>query len=123
MIGNRDLTARLRPLARPVWLTENVWPFQTSTLTIEGSGIAITDVGQGHLRLCMPHFHAPPACGSELDSDSDHHGNSGADCRHCCRRSRTGQHPAVHPRGYYDHPRVTGMVVETSRRNRPVATA
>ena len=51
MIGNRDLTARLRPLARPVWLTETVWPFQTSTLTIEGSGIAITDVGQGPVLL------------------------------------------------------------------------
>jgi haloalkane dehalogenase len=47
MIGNRDLTARITPLARPAWLPESVWPFQTSAMEVEGSRIAITDVGQG----------------------------------------------------------------------------
>lgn len=51
MTGIRDLTARVRPLARPVWLSERVWPFQTSTLKVEGSNIAITDVGQGPVLL------------------------------------------------------------------------
>jgi haloalkane dehalogenase len=51
MTGNRDLTARITPLARPTWLPESVWPFQTSTIEIEGSKIAVTDVGQGPVLL------------------------------------------------------------------------
>lgn len=33
--------------ARPVWLPENVWPFQTHSLEAGGSQVAVTDVGQG----------------------------------------------------------------------------
>src|SRR5579864_1569892 len=51
MIGNRDLTARITPLARPTWLPESVWPFQTSAIEVEGSKIAITDVGRGPVLL------------------------------------------------------------------------
>jgi pimeloyl-ACP methyl ester carboxylesterase len=51
MTGNRDLTARKTPLARPAWLPESVWPFQTSAIEVEGSKIAITDVGQGPVLL------------------------------------------------------------------------
>src|SRR5579864_4600064 len=47
MIGNRDLTARITPLARPTWLPESVWPFQSSAIEVEGAKIAITDVGRG----------------------------------------------------------------------------
>jgi hypothetical protein len=43
--------ASLKPLGRPQWLPETVWPFQTSTLKIDGSNIAITDVGQGPVLL------------------------------------------------------------------------
>src|SRR5262249_18052784 len=38
-------------LRRPLWLSESVWPFQTSALEVEGSKIAITDVGQGPVVL------------------------------------------------------------------------
>ena len=38
-------------LCRPPWLTDSVWPFQTSALGIEGSRIAVTDVGQGPVLL------------------------------------------------------------------------
>lgn len=51
MTGNRDRTDRIRPLARPAWLPESVWPFQTSTFNVEGCNIAITDVGQGPVLL------------------------------------------------------------------------
>ncbi len=37
----------LHPLRRPHWLSEDVWPFQTTTLNVEGCNIAVTDVGQG----------------------------------------------------------------------------
>ena len=43
--------APLVSLRRPQWLPESVWPFQTSTLKVEGSRIAITDVGQGPVLL------------------------------------------------------------------------
>jgi haloalkane dehalogenase len=42
-----NFTASLKPLRRPQWLPESVWPFQTSTLKVDGSNIAVTDVGQG----------------------------------------------------------------------------
>jgi len=51
MIGNRDLTARITPLARPTWLPESVWPFQSSAIEVEGAKIAITDVGRGPVLL------------------------------------------------------------------------
>jgi haloalkane dehalogenase len=34
-------------LRRPAWLPEPVWPFQTSRLQIDGTNIAVTDVGRG----------------------------------------------------------------------------
>src|SRR5215471_9410152 len=36
---------------RPHWLSEKVWPFETSALEVDGSRIAITDVGQGPVLL------------------------------------------------------------------------
>ena len=43
--------AQLTPLSRPRWLPVNVWPFETSTLEVDGSKIAITDVGHGPVLL------------------------------------------------------------------------
>lgn len=40
-------------LRRPVWLPENVWPFQTSALMVDGIKIAVTDVGQGPVLLLV----------------------------------------------------------------------
>jgi pimeloyl-ACP methyl ester carboxylesterase len=37
----------LKSLRRPRWLPENIWPFQTSVLEVDGSNIAVTDVGEG----------------------------------------------------------------------------
>lgn len=51
MTGNRYLTAPITPLARPTWLPESVWPFETAAIEVEGSKIAITDVGQGPVLL------------------------------------------------------------------------
>ena len=41
----------LKPLARPEWLPESQWPFQTFELESEGSTIAVTDVGEGPVLL------------------------------------------------------------------------
>lgn len=49
--ANYTSGARLVSLRRPQWLPESVWPFQTSTLKVEGCKIAITDVGQGPVLL------------------------------------------------------------------------
>lgn len=38
-------------LRRPPWLPESVWPFQTSFLEVDGSRIAVTDIGQGPVLL------------------------------------------------------------------------
>lgn len=43
--------APLVALRRPLWLPESVWPFQTSYLVVDGSRIAVTDVGQGPVLL------------------------------------------------------------------------
>jgi pimeloyl-ACP methyl ester carboxylesterase len=43
--------ALLRPLSRPEWLPEAQWPFQTLGLEVDGSTIAVTDVGQGPVLL------------------------------------------------------------------------
>ena len=43
--------APLVALRRPLWLPESVWPFQTSSLEVDGSRIAVTDVGQGPVLL------------------------------------------------------------------------
>jgi len=37
--------------ARPAWLPENVWPFQTRSIEVDGSRVAVTDVGQGPVLL------------------------------------------------------------------------
>ena len=37
----------LAPLPRPTWLPEKVWPFQTRGLEVDGSMVAVTEVGQG----------------------------------------------------------------------------
>ena len=38
---------RVSLLQRPAWLPENIWPFQTSVLEVEGCRIAFYDVGNG----------------------------------------------------------------------------
>jgi pimeloyl-ACP methyl ester carboxylesterase len=38
-------------IERPYWLPETVWPFETSALEIEGSRIAVTDIGKGPVLL------------------------------------------------------------------------
>ncbi|HZI55367.1 MAG TPA: alpha/beta hydrolase [Verrucomicrobiae bacterium] len=38
-------------LQRPQWLPQSVWPFQTTALEVEGSKIAVTDVGRGPVLL------------------------------------------------------------------------
>jgi pimeloyl-ACP methyl ester carboxylesterase len=48
---NYTSAAQKHSLRRPLWLPESVWPFQTSALEIDGSRIAITDVGQGPILL------------------------------------------------------------------------
>jgi len=45
------LNDSLTPLARPQWLPDDVWPFRTSALEVEGSPIAVTDVGHGPVLL------------------------------------------------------------------------
>ena len=49
--GSNLTSALLKPLRRPQWLPESVWPFQTSTLKVDGSNIAVTDIGQGPVLL------------------------------------------------------------------------
>src|SRR5690348_16315315 len=39
------------PLRRPPWLPEGVWPFTTTMLRVDGSKLALTDVGQGQTLL------------------------------------------------------------------------
>lgn len=46
-----SMTRVLSPLARPEWLPESVWPFQTALLKFEGSHLAVTDVGRGPVLL------------------------------------------------------------------------
>jgi len=49
--GSPTASSSLKPLRRREWLPESVWPFSTSTLKVDGSNIAITDVGQGPILL------------------------------------------------------------------------
>src|SRR5215470_18923104 len=49
--NSKTSVPHLDPLERPTWLEESVWPFQTSALEVEGSRIAVTDVGQGPVLL------------------------------------------------------------------------
>jgi pimeloyl-ACP methyl ester carboxylesterase len=44
---DRNKSAYLTPLARPEYLPENVWPFQTVGLEVDGSMVAVTDIGRG----------------------------------------------------------------------------
>lgn len=37
----------LEPLPRPSWLSDRVWPFETSRLESKGATLALTDVGNG----------------------------------------------------------------------------
>ena len=37
----------MKPVARPSWLPQSVWPFEASGLVVDGSTIAVTDVGEG----------------------------------------------------------------------------
>ena len=43
--GRRGAPANVKPLARPSWLTESVWPFQTFGIEVDDTTIAFTDVG------------------------------------------------------------------------------
>lgn len=43
--------APLVPLRRPQWLPESVWPFAASALEVDGSRIAVTDIGKGPVLL------------------------------------------------------------------------
>ena len=47
----RTAAVPLVSLRRPSWLPESVWPFQSSTLKVDGSRIAVTEVGQGPVLL------------------------------------------------------------------------
>ena len=47
----RGSAARLMPLPRPQWLPESIWPFETRGLEVDGSMVAITDVGRGPVLL------------------------------------------------------------------------
>ncbi|HLO00802.1 MAG TPA: alpha/beta hydrolase [Pyrinomonadaceae bacterium] len=38
-------------MARPSWLTKDVWPFPTSGLEVDGHTVAVTDVGSGPVLL------------------------------------------------------------------------
>ena len=51
MTGNRDLRAHITTLARPAWLPESVWPFQSFGFKVHDSVLAVTDVGQGPVLL------------------------------------------------------------------------
>src|SRR5438034_9198749 len=49
-----NLTVRLKALLaipRPAWLSEQVWPFGTCRLDVDGSMLAVTDVGEGPVLL------------------------------------------------------------------------
>jgi pimeloyl-ACP methyl ester carboxylesterase len=46
-IAHGQASAELKPLPRPAWLPEDVWPFETRHLTVDGAAIAVTDVGEG----------------------------------------------------------------------------
>ena len=43
--------SRLVPTIRPWWLSEEEWPFPTYRLEVDGSGIAVTEVGSGPVLL------------------------------------------------------------------------
>lgn len=53
MNGNRNTSARGKPLGRPEWLPESVWPFQSFGLEADDSVLAVTDVGEGPVLLLV----------------------------------------------------------------------
>jgi haloalkane dehalogenase len=40
-----------KPLPRPPWLPQTVWPFQTVDVDVDSIRLAVTDVGQGPAML------------------------------------------------------------------------
>jgi pimeloyl-ACP methyl ester carboxylesterase len=48
---NRGYSVDIKPLPRPSWLSDRVWRFQTSGLEVDGSTVAVTDVGEGPVLL------------------------------------------------------------------------
>jgi len=49
---NGDPSAgRTKPLRRPQWLPESVWPFETTAIDLDGSEVAIVDEGKGPVLL------------------------------------------------------------------------
>lgn len=50
---NHRPLARRGPLLRPGWLPESVWPFQSFGLEVDGSTLAVTDVGEGPVLLLV----------------------------------------------------------------------
>jgi pimeloyl-ACP methyl ester carboxylesterase len=53
ILGNDIVHAAVRPIRRPAWLAQNVWPFETMRMEANGDQIAVTDVGQGPVLLFM----------------------------------------------------------------------
>ncbi len=49
--SSEEARRKLRPLARPVWLPEGVWPFSSHSLRVDGANVAVTDVGRGPVLL------------------------------------------------------------------------
>jgi pimeloyl-ACP methyl ester carboxylesterase len=47
----RGHITRLKPLARPAWLPEAVWPFESQWLEVDGARVAVTSVGRGPVLL------------------------------------------------------------------------
>jgi len=47
----RNLAA-YKAIPRPDWLPESVWPFETFGLPVDGSRLAVTDVGRGAAQYC-----------------------------------------------------------------------
>ncbi len=45
------VTHQLAPLALPAWLPPDVWPFKTNQLDLDGSAIALADIGKGPVLL------------------------------------------------------------------------
>src|SRR5579859_7089350 len=53
MNRNRNTSARRRPLARPGWLPESVWPYESFGLETDDCMLAVTDAGQGPVLLLV----------------------------------------------------------------------
>src|SRR5882757_8265233 len=43
----------VRTMSRPDWLPQRVWPYETSSIDVDGSTIAFTDVGSGPVLLLV----------------------------------------------------------------------